>query len=96
MTVSVARVRYTERFASDLRSAEHGVQSAAKDAIDKLLKTPHARSLRLHTLSGYGKPSIYKIDVTANHAWQITFEIDGDTAVLRRLGSHKELDRSPR
>jgi hypothetical protein len=31
-----------------------------------------------------------------NRSWQITFELDGDTAILRRIARHKDLDRAPR
>lgn len=96
MTLRVARVRSTERFAAELRGAGPDVQSAAKSAIDRLLASPQSRSLRLHALSGYGKPTVYKIDVMSNRAWQITFELDGDTAILRRIARHKDLDRSLR
>lgn len=31
-----------------------------------------------------------------NKAWQVSFELDGSTAVLLRLRTHKEMDRRPR
>jgi hypothetical protein len=57
---------------------------------------PWAKSLRLHQLTGYAKPAIWKIDVYANHSWQITFEMEGTTARLVRLATHKKIDRDPR
>ena len=56
---------------------------------------PIPRSLRLHALSGYKNPKVFTIDVTSNHAYKISLEIDGQTANLRRIGTHKVLDRAP-
>jgi hypothetical protein len=53
-------------------------------------------SLRLHPLTGLPKPTVWKIDVFANHAWQVTFELNGTTAELKRIGTHKSIDRDPR
>ena len=50
---------------------------------------------RLDALAGYAKPTIFKIDVYANKSWQITFEIAGTVAVLRRIAKHREIDRRP-
>lgn len=86
----------SDRFASDLRSAPAEVQRAALEALKLLQNNPGARSLRLHTLKGMPKPTIWKIDVYANHSWQITFEMNGQVAELKRLGTHKTIDRDPR
>lgn len=42
------------------------------------------------------KPTVWKIDVFVSHAWQITFELNGTVAELKRLGTHKTIDRDPR
>jgi hypothetical protein len=47
-------------------------------------------------LQGYGKPTLYKFDVFPNKSWQVSFELDGTTAVLMRICTHKEMDRRPR
>jgi len=41
------------------------------------------------------RPTIFKIDVFPNRSWQITFELNGTTAILRKIAPHSELDRSP-
>lgn len=94
--ISVTGFAYSDRFASDLRSAPTEVQQAALEALRLLQANPGARSLRLHTLKGMPKPTIWKIDVFANHAWQITFELNGTVAELKRMGTHKAIDRDPR
>lgn len=59
------------------------------------MQDPIPGRLRVHALKGYKDPRILKIDVFANKAWQITFEMDGETAILRRLGRHKDIDDTP-
>jgi mRNA-degrading endonuclease YafQ of YafQ-DinJ toxin-antitoxin module len=87
---------YSERFKRDLISSSEDTRAAVKAALALLLTNPSARSLRLHPLTGYGKPMIWKIDVFSNHCWQVTFELESGVAQLKRLGTHKQIDRNPR
>lgn len=87
---------YSERFRADLSGAPVDVVRAARSALQMLQTNPRARSLRLHPLTGLPKPTVWKIDVHANHSWQITFELNGTVAELKRLGTHKSIDRDPR
>ena len=86
----------SDAFKSDLRRAPADVVDDASAALKKLKANPHSNGLRLHPLQGYPKPTIFKIDVRPDKSWQITFEMQGRTAVLLRIGTHKELDRRPR
>ncbi len=70
------------------------IRNAAKEAIRDLLKHPIPASLRLHALHGYRNPKVFTIDVLPNHAYKISLEIDGQRANLRRVGTHKLIDRS--
>ncbi len=93
----VVGFRHTDRFAKDLRAAPPEVKKAAQEALSRLKTTPRARTLRLHPLHGFGKPTVWKIDVVANHAWQITFEMEAsNVAKLCRLATHKKIDLDPR
>ena len=58
-----------------------------------LLRNPMPPGLRFEKLQGYRNPSIYTIHVTGNY--KASMEIDGDTATLRRVGTHNEIDRRP-
>lgn len=89
-------VEMTERFASEIRKVDSSIRDKAKVAIAELLKNPEKGSLRLHPLSAYGKPTVWKIDVFPNHSWQITFEMHGKCARLLRLATHTKIDASPR
>lgn len=94
--IAVTGFAFSERFKSEFASLPGDVAKAAKDALELLQKNPRARSLRLHPLTGLPKPSVWKIDVFANHSWQITFELNGSIAQLKRIGTHKSIDRDPR
>lgn len=91
----IARVSYTESFKQDLDRAPVDVRSAALDAIGRLVENPRAKSLRVHTLNGY-RPTIFKFDVFPNRSWQISFELVGEDCTLRRLRTHRAMDRDPR
>ena len=95
-SIQITGFAYSLRFAADLKSAPADVQQAALQALNLLVLNPTAKSLRLHPLKGMPKPTVWKLDVFANHAWQITFEINGTIAELKRLGTHKTIDRAPR
>lgn len=36
---------------------------------------------------------MYSVDVTGNHAYKISLSIEGGVAVLRRVATHKRIDR---
>ena len=96
MTFKVAGYKSTGRFNGELASASPDTKRAVKKALDLLQRNPQAKTLRVHPLTGYGKPTLFKIDVFANRSWQIAFEMDGQIAILRRLATHKDIDRDPR
>lgn len=68
---------------------------SAINALEDLLKDPQPARLRLHKLQGYKNPKVYTIDITTNKSHKISFELIGSVAVLRKAGTHKEIDRAP-
>lgn len=86
------------RFDTDYKKLPPELKQQTKKAIKKLLessKPPFPLSLRFEKLNGYKNPSVYTIHVTPNHSHKASFELRGDVAVFRQIGTHKELDRSP-
>lgn len=96
MRAAITGLQTTARFDAELKSAPREVQLAASEVLKLLMQTPPPQRLRVHALKGYGKPTLFKVDVFTNHSWQLTFELVGSTAVLRRLAQHKTIDRDPR
>jgi mRNA-degrading endonuclease YafQ of YafQ-DinJ toxin-antitoxin module len=91
--IQITKIAFLESFQRDFRRADRAIQMAAEKAIEGLMKNPQPKKLRVHSINGCFDPKIFKADVLGNHSWQITFHMDGTTAVLRRLGSHKLADR---
>lgn len=96
MRLVVVAFDYSPSFQADLAAAPLDVRRAANVALKLLKSNPQAGRLRLHSLAGYPKPTIYKIDVLANKSWQITFELNGGVSILRRIAPHRDIDRRPR
>lgn len=84
---------FAETFKRDYKKAPPEVKSALPAVLEGLKQNPQPKKLRVHSLNGCFDPRIFKADVTPNHAWQLTFHLDGEIAVLRRLGTHKQVDR---
>ena len=93
--ISITEFRRLPRFERQFRKLDPRLQQAALEALDCLMKNPTAGSLRLHRLEGYRNPHIYKINVLNNNSWQISFQLDGTCATLRRIARHVEMDATP-
>lgn len=87
----IRQVRYTDRFKSLFQKQSPEVQSAARQAIEDLVKDPHPKKYRLEKQT----VEAYTIHVTRNHSHKLSFELIGDTAILRKIGTHSEIDRAP-
>lgn len=85
----------SDKFENDLKKLPQDVRDAAKDAIRDLLKQPIPTARRFHQLHGYKNPKLYTIDVFTNKSYKISFELKGTEAYLRRIATHKVIDRAP-
>ena len=91
----ITTIDRNKKFDNDFKKLPIDIQLLAKQAIIALMSHPIPTSLRLHSLTGYKNPKVFTIDVTSNHAYKISLEINGQHARLRRVGTHKVLDASP-
>jgi len=82
-------------FQNSYKGLPDDIKEHFKEAKKELLKYPQPSSLRLHQLSGWKNPKIYTIDVGPNHSYKLSFELDGEIAIFRRVGTHKLIDRCP-
>ena len=82
-------------FQNSYKSLPEEIKNAFKDSYKLLLDDPQPKKLRLEKLSGSRRPGIYTIHITANHSHKLSFELVGTIAELRRIGTHKEIDRTP-
>jgi len=93
--LKITSVQRKSKFERDFKALPLDIQAAAKDAIRDLLRDPIPTTRRLHPLHGFKNPKVYTIDVVSNHAYKISLEIDGEIATLRRIATHKSIDKSP-
>ena len=71
------------------------IRPQVNDAISDLAEDPIPGRLGFKKLSGYRNPNIYTIMVGGNHAYKVSMEIVNGVAVLRRIGTHKQIDETP-
>lgn len=86
---------FTEKFKRQLNALSPDLRRQAEEVLRQLLEDPIPRGLRFHKLNGYRNPCLYTVTVTGNDSHKISFSIDGNVAVLRRVATHKHVDRSP-
>lgn len=82
-------------FQRALKRIPAGIRAVVDEAIADLFRDPIPGRLDFKKLSGFRNPNIYTITIGGNHAYKLSLEIQDGVAVLRRVGTHKEIDRSP-
>lgn len=95
--IVIRKVDWLPRFTNLYGKLPPEIKQQAKEAIQLLLThgtAPFPASLRFKKLKGYKNPSVYTIHITPNHSHKASFELRGDVAVFRQIGTHKELDRA--
>lgn len=93
--VRIEFIKTCERFDRDYKRLPVDLQQATSKVLRHLLEYPLPAKLRFEKLSGPQRPSIYTVHVTSNHSHKISLELIGSTATIRRIGTHKEIDRAP-
>lgn len=82
-------------FARCLKKLPENIRAEARQALKDLLEYPQPGYLKIEKLSGYRRPDIYTIHFTGNNSHKISFTLEGDKAIFRKVGTHKEIDRAP-
>ena len=89
-------VQLTQAFEKDFAGFPGDIQRAILGCIRDLEQEPIPAGRRVHSVSAKGKkPTIYSADVTSNKSYKLTFHIEQRVAYLRRVATHKQIDRSP-
>lgn len=91
--VIIERVTYGSRFKKEYKKLSNGMQDEVNATIDSLMAENRPAGIRFEKLKGYANPNIFTVHVTGNY--KLSFEINGSTAFLRRVGNHNEIDRAP-
>ncbi len=85
----MSEINPTRRFYKDLLNLPPDIQERAWKSIDLLIKDPHHPSLRVKKMQGMEQIWEGRI----SKGYRFTFEIKGDTYVLRRVGTHDILKK---
>ncbi len=90
------KIRVDLPFQRDFKKLPPEIRDEVEECLKDLGSDPIPVSRRAHSVSPKGhKPTIFSLDVTSNKSHKLTFHLEGDTAVLRRVGTHKQIDRTP-
>ena len=81
------KIEYTRRFEKFYRALPAHIQDRADRVLDYLLTNPSHPSLEHKKMEGY--EDIWEIRVNMNY--RITYQKIGDTAFLRKIGTHNLL-----
>jgi mRNA-degrading endonuclease RelE of RelBE toxin-antitoxin system len=83
------QLRRTKRFVKDYAALPDELRGRTEKAISVLLKSRHHPSLRIKKMEG--RQEIWELRVS--YSYRLTFQISGDTYILRRVGTHDVLKK---
>jgi mRNA-degrading endonuclease YafQ of YafQ-DinJ toxin-antitoxin module len=86
------KIRWTPLFRRDFERLPDEVRFRAEKAIRLLKENPRYPSLRSKKMENVD--NIWEASVTISH--RITYEVSGDTLILRRIGTHDILKAESR
>jgi mRNA interferase RelE/StbE len=82
----------TEHFTKCYKDLPSGIQAQMDKQLSLLLENPKHPSLRIKKMQGT-KGEVFEGRVSRNY--RFTFQIEGDTYVLRRVGPHNQILKKP-
>jgi mRNA interferase RelE/StbE len=77
-------LRRTDRFAKDYAALPEELKRRTEKAVSVLLNDPRSPSLRIKKMEG--RQGVWELRVS--EGYRLTFQISGDTYILRRVGTH--------
>ena len=90
------RIIRTESFKRDFQRLSEPLQRSAEKALRFFVDHPRHRSLRTKKMGGQRDPEGRDIwEARVSRGYRFTFALDGDTAILYRIGPH-DIERHPR
>ena len=83
------KISFTKPFKRDYRELAEKIQDQTDKQIIQLIENPKHPSLNVKKIEGH--KSIWEARITKGY--RMTFQIDGDIYLLRRVGTHSILKR---
>ena len=93
MTAGFKAVQPTPTFERDFKRLDPQNQREVEDCLRDLLRDVIPGVRRFHCID-QNRPKVYSIDLNAQKTHKISFQIEGATVILRRVGTHRVIDRS--
>lgn len=87
------KIGKTGTFDRDYKRLSPELQKAVDQCILDLFRSPIPSMRRAHRINN-SFPKVFSVDVTSNHSHKISFQIEGEECILRRVGTHAQIDRS--
>ncbi len=78
------RLRFTKRYLALYRKVPPNLRVVADKKLKLLLQNPQHPSLRLHKMEGHAN----RWEISVTRRYRITFQIERDEYVLRKIGPH--------
>lgn len=91
--VVIKRWSKLKRFHKDYDKLDTPMRDLVDQKLQDLAQPQMPAGLRFEKLKGYSNPDVYSIHINGNY--KATMEIAGNTAYLRRVAAHDEIDRAP-
>lgn len=91
--VIIRSFRTTKRFNKDIKRLDRKIAEKALRKIGALTGDPIPPGLVFEKLRGKDRPPIYTIHVNGN--FKVSMTIEGNEAILRRIGVHDLIDDNP-
>lgn len=93
--LQIDEVETLQTFDNDYKKLPPEIKQHWEERLPLLLEHPIPKKLRFEKLIGYKNPSLYTVHVTPNHSHKVSMEIQGRKAILRRIATHKKIDKTP-
>lgn len=91
----IDKVVTLQTFDNDYKKLSPEVKQYWEERLPLLYEHPIPKKMRFEKLHGYKNLSLYTVHVTPNHSHKVSMEIQGSKAILRRIGTHKKIDKTP-
>jgi addiction module RelE/StbE family toxin len=87
----ISTIDLLPRFKRAYKKLDAQIQKGVDEAIQDLRKNPIPNSRRVHKMGGYD--DVWEVRI--NRDYRMSFQLDGDKAILRNVDSHDELIDNP-
>lgn len=88
-------LKATQSFIKDYQRLSPDIRQAVDQCLKDLERDPIPASRRAHSVSAKGeRPKVFTVDVMSNKSYKLSFSLEGSMAMLRRVATHREIDRN--